>query len=273
MNTRRSLRNYLAAIAMLSVPLATAFGDDSGNNPVILAALPGFSVNPTQLSITGQDFGISKPAVTLDGVPLTVISFTSTAVAAWLPTGLRPGSYRLSLQPDGHGEKLALFDVAIGAVGPQGVPGPAGPAGAAGPTGPMGLTGAQGPPGPQGAGGASDVYSVTAPAISLRILPKPVATLTLPAGQYWIAFTSTVTNTTADILNPTDTVACGFSGIGAPNFVRLGQDANVAVMSLQTVASLSAPATVTVNCQGSTVQFSGQSENNVLTALKVSAIH
>ena len=52
------------------------------------------------------------------------------------------------------------------------------------------------------------VYSVTGPSVGLRILARDVATLDVPAGQYWIVFTSTVTNTTSDIINPTDTIGC-----------------------------------------------------------------
>jgi hypothetical protein len=97
--------------------------------------------------------------------------------------------------------------------------------------------------------------------------------LDVPAGQYWIMFTSTVTNTTADPINPTDTIGCAIVGVGSVNTVRLGPDANQAVMALQTVASFSAPTTITVGCAGFTLQFSGHSDNNVLTALKVGAIH
>jgi len=94
-----------------------------------------------------------------------------------------------------------------------------------------------------------------------------------PASQYWILFTTTVTNTTADLLNPTDTIGCGFVGIGTENTVRLGPDANQAVMTLQAAATFAAPATITVKCQGFTLQFSGQSADDVLSALKVGAIH
>jgi hypothetical protein len=41
---------------------------------------------------------------------------------------------------------------------------------------------------------------------------------------------------------------------------------------LQAVANFGAPTTITVRCAGS-LGFSGQSDNNVLTALKVGAIH
>jgi len=116
------------------------------------------------------------------------------------------------------------------------------------------------------------VYSVTGPSVGLRILARDVATLNVPAGQYWIVFTSTVTNTTADIINPTDTIGCAIVGLGSPNTVRLGPDANQAVMVLQAVANFSAPTTITVRCQGFTLQFSGRSDNNVLSALEVGSI-
>ena len=117
------------------------------------------------------------------------------------------------------------------------------------------------------------VYSVTGPSVGLRILARDVAALNVPAGQYWIVFTSTVTNTTSDIINPTDTIGCAISGLGSLNTVRLGPDANQAVMVLQAVANFSVPTTITVRCQGATLQFSGRSENNVLTALEVGSIH
>ena len=86
-------------------------------------------------------------------------------------------------------------------------------------------------------------------------------------------FTSSVTNTTNDILNPTDSIGCGIAGVSALSIVRLGPDANQAVMAVQGVANYSAPTKIVVRCAGSTLRFSGQSDNNVLTALKVGAIH
>jgi len=193
-----------------------------------------------------------------------VIAFTPTAVTVLLSPGLRPGAYRLTLEPNGHSEKIADFEAVIDTTGPKGDPGATGPPGPPGPPGP------QGPP---GAGGSSDVYSVTAPSAAIRIIPLQVATLTVPAGQYWIMFTATVTNTTSDILNPTNSIRCGFANFGASNSVQLGPDDNVAVMALQGVASFSAQTAISVTCAGSSIRFSGQSDNAVLTALKVSSIH
>jgi len=265
--------NLFSRLALLAVTLAAAFADDQ--KPVILSALPDATVNPTQLTITGNNLGGGKPLVTLDSIRLLVATFTATSVTALLPVGLKPGSYLLILQPNGEDNenKAATFEVAIGAAGPKGDKGDPGIPGAPGLPGAPGAQGPPGPQGPPGAGGSSDVYSVTAPSLSLRILPKQVAALSVPAGQYWIVFTSTLTNTTLDILNPTDTIACSIVGLSSPNTVRLGPDANQAVMSLQAVATFAAPATIAVSCSGFVLQFSGSSDNNVLTALKVGAIH
>jgi hypothetical protein len=128
--------------------------------------------------------------------------------------------------------------------------------------------GLQGPPGQPGAEGTTQILSSTGAGVDLRIIARDVATLVVPAGNFWLVFTSTLTNTTADLLHPTDSIACAFVGFSTPNIVRLGSDANQAVMSLQTIESFAIPTAVTVRCQGSTLQFSGRSENNVLTAVK-----
>jgi hypothetical protein len=223
--------------------------------------VPDPPANPTQLIITGRNLGVVRPLVTLDAMVLTVVGFAPSVVTASLPAGLRPGTYLVTVDPDGHGEKVAEFDVAIGTVGPKGDKGDTGA------TGPVGPQGPQGPPGAQGSGGASAAYTFIGPPVSLRIVAKPVATLTVPAGQYWMVFTSTLTNSTSDLTSPTNTIGCSL--MGSQNTLRLGADANQGVMSLQAVATFTAPTTIVVNCGGGTLLFSGQSANNVLTALKV----
>jgi hypothetical protein len=267
MKSLSSLWKAIVTCVLLHGSLAVGLAMEDEPDPVILAAVPDSSVNLKQLTITGEAFGSAKPLVTLDSLPLTVVSFTSTVVTAFLPQGLRPGSYLLALAPNGRRGDVAKFDVAIGASGPKGDTGNPGPPG---PAGPAGL---QGPPGPPGLNGSSDVYSTTGQSVGLRILGQQVAALSVPAGQYWIVFTSTLTNTTADSINPTDTIACSFAGLGAPNTLRLGPDANQGVMSLQAVATFNASTTIKVSCQGFTLRFSGQSDNNVLTALRVGTIH
>lgn len=244
---------------------------EDASRPLIVAAVPDSSLNPTQLAITGQNFGNGKPVVTLDAIPLVVVTFTPVAVTVLLPAGLKPGSYLLRLEQDGKPEKSAKFDVALGAVGPKGDKGDPGPPGPAGPPGPQGVPGPQGPSG-QG-GGAADLYRATVASAGLRIIPMQVVTLTVPAGQYWIAFTSSITNNTTDILNPVNAIACSISGLTSPVSIRLGQDVNQGMMALQAAATFTATTTIAVVCQGFTIRFTGTSDNNVLTALKVGAIH
>jgi hypothetical protein len=283
--SKRAARPFTALTCMLSilaltltVPRASWAEEEEEEEelPLILAVMTDSSASPTQLTITGQNLGKAKPRVTLGSRALDVVSFGSSRVIAILPAGFVPGSYLLRLERNGHG-RAARFDVSLGAPGPKGDKGDSGPPGVPGPPGPSGPPGAQGPPGTPGTGGSSDVYSAAAAGVGLRILPQPVVELTVPAGQYWIVFTSTLSNTTNDIVNPTDTIACGLAStpsvaLGGPNTVRLGPDANQGLMVLQAAAAFAEPTTIKVGCAGSTVSFSGRSDNNVITALKVGAI-
>ena len=217
MPRRRIWGRALVASVLLSATISLAFAEDSDSKAVILSATPDTSVSPAQLTIAGKNLGNARPSLKLAGQPLAVASFTSAAVTADLPAGLSPGSYLLTLDPSGRGEKKAEFDVTLAASGPP---------------------------------ATSDVYSVTAPALELRLFGQPVATLSLPAGSYWITFTSDLTNTTQPdplIPDPTDTISCSLTG-AATSVVRLGTDANQGIMSLQTVTTLNAPATIAAAC-------------------------
>jgi collagen triple helix repeat protein/IPT/TIG domain-containing protein len=117
-----------------------------------------------QITIFGSGFGTSIPLVTLEGVPVTVISSTATSIVIGIPAGVVPGSYLLAVAPAPTGplggRSYAEFDLTVGAVGPQGpqgIPGQQGPPGAVGPQGVPGPTGAPGPAGPQGATGPQGV--------------------------------------------------------------------------------------------------------------------
>ncbi len=204
MNSRTLCRCAFALVLVLQLGLTQVLADDDQHEPLIKAALPDSSASPTQLNITGENFGTLKPVVTLDSMPLTVASFSATSVTALLPAGLTPGSYLLTLQQNGRESRTATFDVALGAIGPKGdkgdpgAPGPVGPSGPMGPVGPqgpMGLVGSVGPPGPMGpagsvgpqgpqgppgtpGSGSSDVYSFTGPSVGLRILPQMSLTWT-----------------------------------------------------------------------------------------------
>ena len=287
----RDIGFAFALVVSVVSPFAIRSADAA--RPIIVSS----STTSTELTINGSDLAPGTASVLLGSFgPLTVNSQSATQLVVALPSGMTAGDYVLSVKigkgnGDGNVDESVVTIGAVGPIGPpgpqgstgpmgvQGIAGPIGPTGPQGPAGPVGLTGPVGPQGPQGVQGlpgtpgSSDVYSVTGPSVDLLVIFRDVATLDVPAGQYWIMFTSTVTNTTFDLLNPTDTIGCAINGVGSPNTVRLGPDANQAVMALQGVANFTAPTTISVLCRGFAITFHGQSDNNVLTALKVGAIH
>jgi hypothetical protein len=109
----------LVGCALLSLTLSTASADEPDRTPAILAAVPDSEVSPTQLTISGKNLGSAKPLVTLDGGPLQVASFSPSVTRVLLPAGLQSGSYLLTLEPDEHADKVARFDLALGALGPK----------------------------------------------------------------------------------------------------------------------------------------------------------
>lgn len=126
-----------------------------------LAALPpavitstGYDTTNQQLTVQGSSLirGTTLPAVTFDGVPLPVLSATSSTVVASLPNTFAPGTYIVTLARGSGLGNFAFFPVTLGAIGPQGERGPQGDVG---PVGPAGADGAQGPAGPNGPTGAT----------------------------------------------------------------------------------------------------------------------
>lgn len=93
-------------------------------------------MQPPQLIVTGTNFGSPMPTVNLDGLPLTVVTYTTTNIVAQLSANQATGSFLLQLK-NASGQ-LAAFDATIGATGPQGAPGPQGLPGSTGPQGPAG---------------------------------------------------------------------------------------------------------------------------------------
>ena len=154
--------------------------------PAVDNTTANFNVNPPQLTISGQNFGANTPIVTLDGLTLAVVTHTDISIVAFLPDGLAPGSYTLTIA---NGPHVGTFISTIGATGPQGPKGNPGVQGAPGVQGPPGPKGDTGLPGPSG---TSKVY-VTPPSasgmfgtyISPNVLTK-VASFTLPAGSYLV---------------------------------------------------------------------------------------
>lgn len=141
--------------------------------PLITAAVPSFATDPPQLSITGTGLGAATPTVSLDGIPLTVLSHTPVFVVCSFPGGKFFGSFLLQVTNNTvAGHPSAFFDATIGTTGPAGATGPTGAVGAAGPAGPVGPHGAvgpigangpAGPVGPQGAVGPSGADGAVGP--------------------------------------------------------------------------------------------------------------
>jgi hypothetical protein len=165
-----------------------------------------------------------------------------------------------------------------GATGSQGARGPAGASGATGPAGPQGLKGDPGLAGPQGAKGdtgptgPSDVYYNEAQNPTPDSFGNASVSLTLPAGNYAVSGKAYVF-TQASI--PENTI-CSMFGDGAHSDQSgaTGQPISTQTIGLQTVQSLSAGGTVTLNCglsgSGATQQ---QAINLAITAITTGKIH
>jgi len=129
-------------IQTLTLAILSAFvcSIASAQTSVVRSAIIDYTTK--QITIAGTSLlpTSGSPAVTLDGIALTLVSSSSTKIVADLPSGLGAGSFRLVVN-------TGVFDVTNGAVGPAGATGPAGPHGPTGAAGPAGPTGPQGPGG------------------------------------------------------------------------------------------------------------------------------
>jgi hypothetical protein len=129
-------------IQTLTLAILSAFvcSIASAQTSVVRSAIIDYTTK--QITIAGTSLlpTSGSPAVTLDGIALTLVSSSSTKIVADLPSGLGAGSFRLVVN-------TGVFDVTNGAVGPAGATGPAGPHGPTGAAGPAGPTGPQGPAG------------------------------------------------------------------------------------------------------------------------------
>ena len=85
-------RNLLISTALIAT-LATYVRADSPMAPQIDSSVVNTTAN--ELTITGSHFGTGMPWVTLDGMPLLVLTFTETIVVAQLRPSIIPGSYTL----------------------------------------------------------------------------------------------------------------------------------------------------------------------------------
>ena len=135
----------LAVAACGARPAAQEEVERPGPVPPPLVVAAQVSGDQSLLTVSGLHLG-PGPGVTLGLSPLAVSGYVpapaggAEVVTAWLPPGMRPGTYLLALTRASDAE-VALFHLTVGAVGPAGVPGPPGlpgPAGAPGPAGPAG---------------------------------------------------------------------------------------------------------------------------------------
>lgn len=122
-------------------------------------------------------------------VVLTPTTVSDSQIVSSLPSGLTNQSYLLKIVNSLGNE----FDFAItyGAVGPQGPAGAQGPQGNVGPQGPQGNAGPQGATGSQGPAGISNLYTTSTLGASLSV----------PAGNYFVTATMQITITAEENLS------------------------------------------------------------------------
>jgi collagen triple helix repeat protein len=157
------------AIAAPAAPqlVVTSATLDATNNRLVIRGV-NFSWPPKPAS--GP---VTPLQVTLDLMPLTVLSATSTEVVASVAGTFPEGTYLITVSRGPSTTESGAFAVAIYheaspqiIQGPEGPEGPAGPAGATGPAGP---SGPQGATGPQGLPGVSNYQMLTGNASILNL--------------------------------------------------------------------------------------------------------
>jgi len=137
---------------------------------VVLSA--AVSRSAETLTLKGQNFGSTAPAVYCESMPLTVISASDTQLVVMFPAAIPDGTYLVTVSRGNGKPDVGVFYATAqtiatvqgpngpagaqgsrGDMGPQGPEGPVGPAGPAGVAGPKGDIGPAGPQGPNGATG------------------------------------------------------------------------------------------------------------------------
>jgi hypothetical protein len=136
MTTTRAWFIGLPLLAVLGAAHPALARPDSPPQLVIVSAKADTLAGT--LAIDGSAFGDGTPVVTLNGMPIVVVTSTSSEIVATLPPGLDPGTYLLTVSRGPATTQFDSFNLTLGAVGPPGPPGAAGTAGATGPPGPPG---------------------------------------------------------------------------------------------------------------------------------------
>lgn len=136
---RNDARAWSIGLTLLAIICAAHPALAAPNSPpqLVIVSAEADSTAGT-VTIDGQAFGDEIPIVTLNGMPLDVVTSTPSEIVATLPPGLDPATYLLTVSRGPARTQFGSFNLTLGAVGPQG------PAGA---TGATGATGPQGPPG------------------------------------------------------------------------------------------------------------------------------
>ena len=148
----------ISLAALLFGTLASTVSAQFSPIPYIASATPDLNATPPTLTITGSQYGVFvSPIVTLNGVKLTVQSYTNTKIVAKLGSVTAPGTYLLIVTDRYF---IGEFDVTIGAAGATGA---TGASGAQGPSGTPGATGAKGATGAEGAAGNTGPTGPTGP--------------------------------------------------------------------------------------------------------------
>jgi len=231
--------------------LAAATATAASTPPSILKVTVNSAV--TTITISGSNFGFVTPTVTIDGKSVAVEVYTSDLVIGPLPANLAAGSYQVVLTNNSTQLK-ASFDTTIGAAGPQGPAGPTGPQGPAGPTG---------PPGP-----VNIYYTADFSTVTLTTSMVSIASLSLPAGSYWISAKLYFNNPNSSAGQPNANCQIG-SDFYSYNTLTVVQ--GYATMSLQSAITLSTTSSVSLTCSYS---GSGSLTASVwqMTALPVTSI-
>ena len=128
----RSQQRTAIAVFILCVSLASNSLHARGKGVVIT----GVTIAGSTITIDGDNFtSKSSPLVRLQGADLVVESATETRIVATMPVVPPAGTYLLTVfrgtrgkapDEDRDDQRMAAFNVAVGAVGPQGPQGPQG---------------------------------------------------------------------------------------------------------------------------------------------------
>jgi hypothetical protein len=232
---------------------------------LVITSAAGDPIND-QIIINGREFGGVAAQVTVEGVPLPIITWSENHIIAAYSVSTAPaGTYLLIVSKGPSTTRTDAFHLTFGATGAkgdtgdkgdpglQGLPGDRGDkgdkgdTGAAGATGPTGATGPGGPPGATGAAGATGATGVAGPtgatgatgATGPQGLPGlqgiagnlALAGRSCPSGQFVAGFDAAGTLICAAPVDPQalrpNLMVCGSTDRDVRTFIPSGVDLNV----------------------------------------------